>query len=230
MTASQPRRVLVLGASGLVGGHCLDALLENPAFAEVRILVRRTLGRQHPKLKEVLFQHDWSGHASVFAVDTVLCCLGSTIKKAGSRAAFRQVDFDLCLTAGEMAKVAGVETFAVISAVNANPRALSFYARVKGEMEAALRALGLPHLVIARPSLLLGERKEMRLLEEIGQQLSKPIVGWFAKAGLDATPIAAEDVARALVAAVLLPSGQSVQILCYGDLMRLSKQFLSLSY
>lgn len=216
-------RALLLGASGLVGGHCLAALLAHPSFSEVRVLVRRPLGIRHAKLQERLFDGDWLGREDDFRVDVVFCCLGTTLKKAGSRAAFRKVDFELCALAGSLAKRAGVETFAVVSAVNANPDALSFYARTKGELEASLRSLHFPRLILAKPSLLLGERKESRLLEGIGQTLIGPVSGLLGLTGSDLVPVQARDVARALVAATLDPHGGSLMELRLAEIRRLAR-------
>ena len=104
---------------------------------------------------------------SLERADDVFCCLGTTIDKAGSRAEFRKVDFDYVVRAGKFAKKAGAAQFLVVSALGANPESALFYNRIKGETEAALRALGLPALHVFRPSLLLGKRDEVRVGERL---------------------------------------------------------------
>lgn len=221
------KRALLLGATGLTGGHCLKLLLADPAFTEVRVLTRRPLGLQHAKLREFFFDGDLHDQLDTFAVDVVFCCLGTTLKKAGSRESFRKVDFTLCVMAASLARRAGVSTFVAISAVNANPRALGFYARTKGEMEEALRTLGFPHLIFARPSLLLGERSEARLLEGLGQRLSAPLVPLLGRLGSASTPISAGRLARALVNASLQPQAAPVLVLRYPELVQLADSYHS---
>ena len=136
--------------------------------------------------------------------DTAFCCLGTTIKVAGSQAAFRAVDFDAVLAFARAARAAGVRRFGVVSSLGASPTAGSFYSRVKGEMEAELATLGFAQLVIARPSLLIGDRAKLGQAPRVGERLallvSRPLLPLIPKAW---RPIAADTVARALLRALV---------------------------
>jgi len=161
------RKALLLGATGLVGNDCLANLLESDEYEQVRVLCRRPLSIEHPKLDvQVVDLDKMEACQSYFQVDDVFCCLGTTMKKAGSRQDFRHVDHDLVVLAGQMALRAGVQRFLVVSAVNANARSPFFYARVKGQMEKALVKLELPLLAILQPSLLRGQRNDRRPAED----------------------------------------------------------------
>ncbi len=195
---SRSRRVLLAGASGLVGRHALAALLRDTSIGELRLLSRADL--QHvpadPRVRMCVteFQH-LEMHPDWFDVDQVLCALGTTMELAGSQAAFRRVDFDFPLTIGRLARRAGAHHFALVSAAGANPHSSFFYSRVKGELEHALEMQTWPSLTIARPSLLLGERESVRLGESLVAGL-----GWLAPASW--RPVEASSVAAALVRAL----------------------------
>lgn len=190
-------RVLLAGASGLVGGHALQALAAHPAVSEVRVLVRRPIDA--PSAKVVVCPVDFERlgeRAGLFQVDAVLCALGTTIRKAGSQEAFRRVDFDYPLELARLARAQGAGRFGLVSALGADAGSRIFYSRVKGELEQAVRALGFASLVIARPSVLLGERAEFRLGEELSKRL-----GWLMPMRMQ--PVPAPRVAQALVQALL---------------------------
>jgi uncharacterized protein YbjT (DUF2867 family) len=163
-------RALLFGATGLIGGHCLDALLRSPRYERIVTVGRREIERRGIKhVHRVLDFERLDPFDSLERADDVFCCLGTTIDKAGSRAEFRKVDFDDVVRAGKFAKKAGAAQFLVVSALGANPESTLFYTRIKGETEAALRALGLPALHVFRPSVLFGRRDEFRL----GERLAK---------------------------------------------------------
>lgn len=196
-----PCDVLLVGATGLVGRACLRLLLEDAAFDRVVVPTRRPLphellhGVPVDKLDErVIDFRRLRQHADLTEVDEVICALGTTIKKAGSKEAFREVDHEYPLVIAECARERGARGFRTVSAMGADPKSIFFYNRVKGEVEAELRAMSFAGLTILRPSLLLGERDEFRLGEEIGKRLTFLIPEKYK-------PIAAEDVARALVRA-----------------------------
>ncbi len=183
-TLPEVSRVLLVGATGLVGQQCLRLLLKDPLVTEVRVLVRRAMSAADLvpdpamvvhwlKLKILVTPFDQlPAHADWFDVDAVFCALGTTIKVAGSQAAFRQVDFEHPLTLAKLAKAQGVKHYLLVSALGADARSRVFYSRVKGELEDALKALHFEALTFARPSLLVGDRTEVRLGELIGQHLS----------------------------------------------------------
>tara|TARA_R110002110_G_scaffold79732_6_gene208057 strand:- start:384 stop:1067 length:684 start_codon:yes stop_codon:yes gene_type:complete len=161
------RTALVAGASGLVGGLLLKRLLAAPQYERVLAVTRRDLGTGHQKLRQITADFGALDAALVGTgpMDDVFCALGTTIRKAGSEAAFRKVDHDCILAFGQAAKQAGAKRFLLISAVGANARSRVFYSRVKGETEEALTALGFPALDIFQPGLLLGARSERRPTE-----------------------------------------------------------------
>ena len=169
-----PQRILLAGATGLTGEHLLDRLLNEPTVARVLAPSRRPLAA-HPHLENpigelaALLPH-LSGN-----VDIAFCCLGTTIKQAGSEAAFRAVDHDLVLAFAARARALGARHLLVISALGADAHSPVLYNRVKGELEAALQAQDWPQLTIVRPSLLLGARREFRL----GERLLAPLARWI---------------------------------------------------
>jgi len=189
------RRVLLAGASGLVGRAALSALLADPGVGEVVVLTRRALDNlpREPRVQECVteFTH-LDAHAEWFAVDQVLCALGTTMRQAGSQAAFRRVDFEFPLLIGKLACGAGAKHYALVSAAGASIHSSVFYNVVKGELEESLQAQGWPALTIARPSLLLGDRNEFRPAESIARRF-----GWLAPPAY--RPVEAGRVARALV-------------------------------
>ena len=176
------RKALVLGATGLVGRACLTRLLESDDYDHVTVLSRRESALAHPKLDwQVVDLEKLEACQAQFQVDDVFCCLGTTMKKAGSRQAFRHVDHDLVVLAGQVSERAGVQRFLVVSAINANARSPFFYSRVKGQMERALDRLALPLLVVVQPSLLRGEREDKRPAEDWGNLLNRivePLTRW----------------------------------------------------
>ncbi len=195
---------MLLGATGLVGGECLNQLLDNEAYSQVTVLSRRKGDKSHPKLDwQVVDLDDLEACQQYFQVDDVFCCLGTTMKKAGSRQAFRHVDHDLVVLAGQVAKRVGVQRFLVVSAINANARSPFFYSRVKGQMERALTALELPLLVLVQPSLLRGNREDKRPAEDWGNLLNRivePLTRWTDAHWL---PVDASKVAEGMVGMAL---------------------------
>ena len=195
------KKALLLGATGLVGGHVLERLLADEGWSSVRVLARAKAPLVHPKLtwKTVDFD-DPSALEQPGVVDDVFCCLGTTIKKAGSQEAFRRVDLEIPLALARAVRRDGASRFLLVSAMGADPRSALFYSRIKGELEQALDALGFPSLVIFRPSLLLGKRSEPRLAEAVAGALSRPLGALLLGPLKTYRPIEASDVARAMVA------------------------------
>lgn len=172
-TSSRQQPVaLLVGATGLVGQQCLQLLTQDPAVDAVRALVRRPLPSASPRVQVCVADFDrLEAHTEWLAADWVFCALGTTIAKAGSRAAFRQVDFDYPLQVAQLAKAQGARHFLLVSALGANARSRVFYSRVKGELEEAIAALGFESVTFAQPSFLAGERAEVRLGERIALKL-----------------------------------------------------------
>jgi len=165
--------VMAAGATGLVGREILRLLVADEQFGEIRALLRRPLPPElaSPRISDCICDFEkLKDNRDWFHVDQVFCALGTTIKKAGSQNAFRRVDFDYPLTIARLAKEQGAKHFLLVSAMGANPDSKLFYNQVKGELEVALQELGYPSLTIARPSLLLGDREEIRLGEAIAKK------------------------------------------------------------
>jgi uncharacterized protein YbjT (DUF2867 family) len=191
------RTALLVGATGLVGSHVLDALLEHPLWSRVVVLGRRPTGKQHEKLLELLV--NFEDLPPLERVDDVFACLGTTIRVAGSQERFRAVDHDYTLNAARAAHSARARRMALVSSVGASAAASSFYLRVKGETERDVRELGFESLVIARPSLLVGQRAEVRTGERVALGLSCVFAPLLAGPLRPYRPIDARDVGRALV-------------------------------
>jgi uncharacterized protein YbjT (DUF2867 family) len=195
------KRVLLAGATGLVGSHILHLLTKDSMIGEIRVLTRRSLPSEDKSsvVKELIADFErLQEHPEWFEVDIVFCALGTTIAKAKTQAAFRRVDFDYPLALAEMALSKGAPHFLLVSAIGANPRSRFFYNRIKGELEDAILKLGYPSVTIARPSMLLGDRQEYRLGEHIAKKIA-----WFFPSFL--AGVEAKQVATALVQAAHHP-------------------------
>src|SRR6059058_1633323 len=194
------RTALVAGASGLVGSHVLRLLLEDPAYARVTVLSRRELPLSHKKLEQRVVSFDRLAQIADFPrVHDVFCCLGTTMKQAGSPDAFRKVDFTYVVELARVAVRHRASQFLVVTAVGAEPRSRILYSRVKGEVEEAVRRLQFEGMQIFRPSLLVGARAQSRPAERVAGLLGM-LVAWAFVGPLSRyRPIKAETVARAMV-------------------------------
>jgi len=194
------KNALIAGATGLVGGYVLRRVLANPSYSRVEILVRRETPVHDPKLVQriVDFEHPYAGMEGIGA-DEVFCCLGTTIRKAGSQEAFRRVDHDYPLALTRFAKTVGAGRFLMVSALGADPGSSVFYNRVKGEVEKAVAAIGLPAAHFFRPSLLIGPRSENRPGEKIAAAVGKVIAPLLLGGLRKYRPIHADAVAAAMV-------------------------------
>ncbi|MEB0041074.1 MULTISPECIES: oxidoreductase [unclassified Pseudomonas] len=182
-----PQNILLSGATGLTGEHLLDRLLNEPTVSRVLAPTRRPLA-DHPHLENPVGELTVLLPLLTGPVDIAFCCLGSTIKQAGSKEAFRAIDFDLVVAFAKRARELGARHLVVMSAVNADPASSIFYSKIKGEMEQALTVQAWPQLTIARPSLLIGERSEQRLAEQLAAPFAKLIPGKYR--GVDACTVA----------------------------------------
>lgn len=198
------RAALLVGATGLVGGRCLARLLDDPTWDRVRVLTRRPTGVTHPRLDEVVTDLDPARLAASepVACDDLLCCLGTTIRTAGSQAAFRRVDHDLVVEVARLARRGGARRAALVSSVGADPSSWNFYLRTKGEAEREVAALGFECVEVLRPSFLVGERAERRRGEALGIAASSALAGLFVGPTRRYRPIEADAVARAMLAAL----------------------------
>lgn len=194
------KRVVLAGASGLVGGFCLELLLNSPKVKEVSVFVRRPLDQKHQKLKEIQVDFLNLDHAPVQGpMDAVFCCLGTTIREAGSRPEFQKVDLDYVIALAQWGVKHQAQDFLVVSSMGADKTSPVFYSCVKGKMEDEISKLGYRSVHIFRPSLLVGNRKKPRRGEKVGEKvlsLLNPIMqGPLRKY----RAIQAEAVARAMV-------------------------------
>lgn len=203
------RTALVAGASGAVGRALLDRLLRDARYGSVKVLLRRPLPLSHPKLVTLMLPEPAQNLAvlgETLAADDIFCCLGTTQKIAGSRAAFERVDFHLVMDVARAALAQGARQFLVVSAVGASLKSASFYSRVKARMENAVMELGYSAIHIIRPSLLLADRDDSRPAEWLGQRLA-PLINPLLWGGLSiyrAIPV--QEVAEAMVTLALRPA------------------------
>lgn len=215
------RVALVAGATGLVGREILAALLADKRYTAVHCVGRRPLAISHPKLFDHVldFQH-LSNLPGIAHVDDVFIALGTTIKVAGSQAAFRAVDFAAVLALARAGKAAGASKLGVVSAMGASAASAVFYNRVKGEMEQALAQLGYRALVIARPSMLAGDRDALAQAPRPAEKLGLLAMAWL-KPLIPANyrSIAATQVAQALLGAVH-STEQGTRVLLSGEMQR----------
>ncbi|HVZ46667.1 MAG TPA: NAD(P)H-binding protein [Ramlibacter sp.] len=209
------RIALLAGASGLVGRELLAGLIADDSVEAVHALARRPLDTRHPKLSVHLV--DFASLPALPAAGEVYLALGTTIKSAGSQAAFRAVDFEANLAVARAAKAAGAQRCGLVSAMGANARSGVFYSRVKGELEEALAALGFAGLVIARPSMLAGDRESLGQPQRPGEKLAlkvstalKPLIPRNYRS------IFAKDVAASLLREV--PRAEGRRVLMSGEM------------
>jgi uncharacterized protein YbjT (DUF2867 family) len=195
------RTALIAGASGLIGGHCLTLLLENENYSNVISIGRRELAVTHPKLQQhVVDFNELEFYQELFKVNHVFCCLGTTIKTAGSKEKFRLVDYVFPIKMAQLAQSNGVEVYSIITAMGANAKSSIFYNQVKGEVENELKALDIPVVHILQPSLLLGDRNESRTGEAIAQAIFKVINPIFVGKLKQFKGIPGERVAQKMIA------------------------------
>jgi uncharacterized protein YbjT (DUF2867 family) len=190
----------LIGATGLIGGHLLEELLKDGYFDTIRILIRRPIEFTHPKLEKKLvdFTYAESFRLALDGSDTVFSAIGTTQKKVkGDKAAYRKVDYDIPVNAARFCKMTGCDKFIFVSSVGANSKSNNFYLKLKGEVEDAVKAVGLKSVHIMRPSMLLGDRKEFRFGEKIGSPVMKAISFLLPS---KYRPIHGRDVAKAMLA------------------------------
>ena len=223
MPDPETKIVLLAGATGLVGAHALEALLEAPDIGRVFAITRRPLGREHSRLANRIVRFDQlETQLKGMTCHVGVCCLGTTRRQAGSEQEFRRVDVDYVLAFARTAKAAQAQRFVVVSSAGADPQSKNFYLRTKGEMEAALANVGFVSLDILQPGPLLGLRQQMRPLE-LGAMLVMPLVNPFLRGPREAfRGVGAKTVGAAIVGATR--SGRrGVQRYTYDSLQALSR-------
>ncbi|MFD2117146.1 NAD(P)H-binding protein [Paenibacillus yanchengensis] len=216
------RIALVIGATGLVGSELVKQLCIGEHYQQIKVIARRSLSFSHPKLEVTVCHFDNITSEHLHGVQDVFCCIGTTIKKAGSRPAFEQVDYHYPLTVATFAKQQQAEHFLVITAMGANESSPIFYNHVKGKLENRLIALSFERLSILRPSLLTGERPEVRTAEKLGEWSFKVVnpllIGPFRKF----RSIQGAEVAQAMKQIALVPSKQQVTIYSSAEIAKKS--------
>ncbi len=203
--------IVLAGATGLTGGLVLNRLLNQDGVSQVISIGRRSTGVDHPKLREIR----WDGQSPLPEIhaNAFICCLGTTRKKAGSAAAFRQVDLDLPLTLAHALKKQGCETMVVVSAMGADAGSMLLYPQTKGELEEKLERVGFRSLALLRPSLIAGDRREWRPLERVAERLFSAIKPVLVGRLENYRSIKAEQIADAIVKLVIKPrSGVNVYL------------------
>ena len=195
------RSALLVGATGLVGGELLKLLLADPRYGQVHTVGRRAPALAHAKLTvHVVDMANALQLAALPGVDDVYCALGTTIKVAGSKAAFKAIDLDAVEAVAKAAIQANKSAhLGVVSAMGADAKSSVFYNRIKGEMEKAVSQLGFESISIARPSILAGDRNSLNQASRSGEQIGLKLmaaVSFLIPANYKA--INAADVARAL--------------------------------
>ena len=194
------RSALIVGGTGLVGGYLVDQLLRSDDFSSVTALVRKKGLPFSEKINEVVF--DFKSEESFLELDHckhVFCCLGTTIKKAGSKEAFRFVDFELPVKLAKWAESNKAESFSILTSMGADSSSSIFYNRVKGEVEQQIQDCSIPRIHIFRPSLIMGKRKEFRIGEIMGKvvfSILNPLMIGVAK---KYRGIHAENIAKGMI-------------------------------
>lgn len=216
------KTALIAGATGLVGTYCLSDLIASPAYTRVIALVRQRMPLNHPKLDQRVVSFDWLQELPVSSCDDVFLTLGTTIKKAGTQASFRKVDYEYPRRIAEAGLRLGAQRLVLVSSVGADPNSRTFYLRMKGELEQAVAAIPFEAVHILRPSLLLGRRAEKRFGEGIAQRLMPLIAPVMRGEWKRYRAIPAETVAKAMIGAA--QSGQrGVHVYEYEEIVKMAE-------
>jgi uncharacterized protein YbjT (DUF2867 family) len=196
------KTALIAGASGLIGSQLLPLLLASERYAKVIVVGRRPLSQVHPKLEQRILNFDQlEEHSLGLIADDVYCCLGTTMRQAGSREAFYRVDYLYVVKLAALTARNFASQLMLVSAMGADAESRIYYNRVKGEMEAAVRQTPFRAVHFFRPSLLLGERSEKRTGEKIGAILLRVLHPLLLGPLRKYRPIPAATVAQAMLRA-----------------------------
>ena len=194
------KKATLIGATGLIGGHLLKCLEEDAAYESIRLLVRRPFKPSSPKTTATIidFGDATSFRNAIKGSDVIFCAIGTTQQKVGGdKEAYRKIDFDIAVNAAHYGQESGCLHFVLVSSVGANSQASNFYLQLKGEIEEAIQAAGLPAVSIFQPSMLLGNRQEKRIGERIGQ-VAMSTLSFLIPSKYK--PIEASEVAKAMAA------------------------------
>lgn len=199
---------VVIGSTGLVGSNIIKLLSSNTEYNQILSIARSKQSWWPQKVTHIPFNS--GDYTLTQPADIAICCLGTTMKKAGSKKAFQHVDFELVVDFAKKAKAAGINRFAVVSSIGANHKSSNYYLQIKGKAEEELKSIGFERLVIVRPSLLLGNRNEKRLGEDIGKILYSVFKFVFWGPLKKYRGIEAIDVAKAMIALTAEGTGTTI--------------------
>ncbi len=216
------RTAAIAGASGLVGSLCLKLLLEDESYDRVVAVLRRPIAISHPKLQQEIVDFGALQERAACVCDVAFCALGTTIRAAGSQAAFRRIDHDFVQAFAKWTHAGGAQTFALVSSVGANAASGNFYLRTKGETEESVKQEGFRDTHLFRPSLLMGDRGEHRFGESVAAAVMRPLQFALFGSLKRYRPARALDVARAMVVASSSPN-PGAHVYEYTDIVRLSR-------
>jgi uncharacterized protein YbjT (DUF2867 family) len=216
--------VSLIGSSGLVGSQILDLLLKDDRYSSVNLLVRKEPELKNPKIRVVMmdFADEKAYAEAIRGSEAVFCAVGTTNKKVkGDKDEYRKVDFDIPVFAARAAAACGCYSFGMVSAIGANPdNNANFYLKLKGVTEEAVAKEHVPQVLLLRPSMLLGDRRENRIGESIGKGLATVISPLLFGSAKKYKAISAHDVAAAMLAATQqLPKG--IHVLEYSEMKKL---------
>jgi uncharacterized protein YbjT (DUF2867 family) len=215
------KTISIIGVTGLIGSHLYEEAQKDPSIGTIRLLVRRPFTHSDPKteVKLVDFEDAESFKLAIDGSDAVFCAIGTTQQKVkGDKAAYRKVDYAIPVHAAQFCKETGCAVFVLVSSVGADSHSRNFYLHLKGEVEDAVKAMGIPAVHIMRPSLLLGKRKERRLGERIAQLLM-PAISFLLPARYK--PVQAEDVAKAMLISGNMQDSPQLSIYQYKEIKSL---------
>lgn len=205
--------ICISGASGLVGNELLIQLLNKTEVEKALVFSRNPLGFGHPKMQVVIIPFDQLHQIEVAEkIDIGFCALGTTLRKAGSKAKQQEIDRDYVIAFADFCKRSGAEKIGIVSSIGANAQSSNFYLRTKGEMEQGVMDLGIPHTVFIRPSFLVGPRKEFRLGEKIITFLSVLVNPFLFGKAKKYKSIHASTVARNLIESMFSDSNETTEL------------------
>jgi uncharacterized protein YbjT (DUF2867 family) len=199
------KKAIVLGASGQVGHLLIEQLLKDEYFELIRILTRRPFDIKNPKIEEKIidFENESEFKNALGKADIIFSCIGTTMRKVkGNKELYRKIDFDIPVNSAKWGYENGLNQFALVSAVGADPGSGNFYLRLKGEVEKSISVIPFESIHLMRPSFLLGQRKEYRMAETLSKLIIQPMGFIFAGRWRKYRPIQASVVAGAMIAAV----------------------------
>ena len=214
------KTALVLGSSGLIGSLLLEKLFNHPDYATIVAIVRKPQQINHPKLIEIVTDFNSEINLDeIEQIDSIFSCLGTTRKKTPDLDAYHKIEVDIPNQFAKLGNQKGLTKFHYISAVGANVTSSNFYLKMKGEAEKTLENTGIKQLLLYRPSLLIGNRTEYRLTENISAKIF-PLINFFLRGNLSKyKSIEAEKVAQSLLANDLHATSNKVSILHYNEII-----------